>query len=482
MTDITNRSIYELAEALSRGDFSSRELTEAYLESIHRKDPSLGAYLTVTPEDALLAADESDARRAKGDSRGILDGIPFAVKDNLCTKGIRTTCGSRFLENYVPPYDATAILRLKNAGAVLLGKLNMDEFGMGSSTEYSAFHLTKNPLDPSRVAGGSSGGSAAAVCASLTPFSLGSDTGGSVRQPAAFCGLVGIKPTYGTVSRYGLVAYASSLDQIGTITKTPLDGATVLQAIAGADPMDATTLRDATPTFSSQLSASLGGMRIGVCRRLPDDPYVSADVKNALTVAAKRYEELGASLVEVNLPAMESALAAYYVLSAAEASSNLARFDGVRFGKRAVSDGGIDELYLRSRSEGFGTEVKRRILLGTFALSAGYAEQYYENACRARQRLMADFDAVFSACDLLLIPTAPSVAFTFGRFDGAPEEKYRQDLYTVPASLAGLPALSLPFGTGEQGLPVGLQLVGPRRSEPRLLGAASALMREGGAI
>ena len=479
MTDLTALSQNKQIAALKRRHVSARELTLAYLARIEEVDPSLGAYLTVTAERALLAADQSDQRRAAGADRGDLDGIPFAVKDNLSTDGIRTTCGSRFLENYTPPFDATAVRRLTDAGAILLGKLNMDEFGMGSSTEFSAYHPTRNPHDLTRVSGGSSGGSAAAVSARLASFCLGSDTGGSIRQPAAFCGVVGLKPTYGTVSRYGLVAFASSLDQIGPLTRRVEDSARVLRIIAGHDPMDATTASHPVPDYSALLGSSPKGLRVGICPSLLESG-VSPAVQLAIRRAAGTLESMGAVLIEEELPSPTLALSAYYVLSAAEASSNLARYDGVRYGTRANAYGNVEELFVRSRTEGFGSEVKRRILLGTFALSEGYSEQYYEKARQARGQLSAAYARLFERCDLLLIPSTPSVAFPLGAFDSDPAGRYAQDLYTVPASLAGLPALSLPYGCDGDGLPIGIQLIAPPFAEARLLGAAAALEERGG--
>ncbi len=471
MTELTKRSLLSHAEALAKKEYSSRELTEAYLARIAEGEARVGAYLTVTAERALREAEESDKRRARGETLGVLDGIPCAVKDTICTAGVRTTCGSRMLEHYIPPYDATVIRRLSERGFVLLGKTNSDEFGMGSTTEYSALGMTRNPLDHTRVAGGSSGGSAAAVAAGECTYALGSDTGGSVRQPAAFCGIVGMKPTYGRVSRYGLVAFASSLEQIGPMSRTVGDNEAIWNGIRGADPLDATSREGAAGALSDR--SDLRGLRIGLGEEFFGNG-LSPDVKLAVLAAAERYRELGATVTSVSLPTVKQALAAYYVISAAEASSNLARFDGVRFGKRAKEYGSMEELYCRSRSEGFGAEVKRRILLGTFVLSEGYYDKYYKRALRTRERVRAEFDRVFEACDLLLTPVAPTVAYRLGEKMKNPEGMYLGDWDTVPVNLAGLPALSLPCGKGEGGLPVGMQLIGPADSEPLLYAVGRA--------
>ena len=475
MREVTQLDVSTLAHKLEQKQFSSVELTRAYLEHIRAEDGAIGAYLTVTETEALEAAEASDRRRAHGACRGILDGIPFAVKDNLCTKGIPTTCASRMLEGYRPPYDATAVRRLYEQGAVLLGKLNMDEFAMGSSTEFSAYHPTKNPLDPTRCPGGSSGGSAAAVAAGLAPFTLGTDTGGSVRQPAAFCGVVGMKPTYGRVSRYGLIAFASSLDQIGPMTKTVADNALVLAAISGQDPLDSTT---ASIPFSMEATIP-HPLRVGSCPQLWEEG-LSPCVRDALTDAGAALRAMGGQIREITLPSLEFALPAYYVISAAEASSNLARFDGIRYGHRAPHFEDLEDLYRRSRSEGFGPEVKRRILLGTFVLSAGYADQYYKKAKQVAASLRAELKTAFSSCDLLLLPTAPTVAPKLGHASLSPTKRFTGDADTVLANLAGLPALSVPFGRGEDGMPIGIQLVGPPHSEALLYRVGEHLMQKGG--
>ena len=460
MKSFLRRSVYEHAMALNKKEYSSLELTRAFLQNIKH---DIGAYITVCEEKALSDAKRADELLAKGKNISYLCGIPFAAKDNLCTKGIRTTAASRMLENYIPPYDATVISRLYSQGAVLLGKANMDEFAMGSSTETSALKITRNPLDISRVSGGSSGGSAAAVAANEAVFSLGSDTGGSVRQPAAFCGLVGLCPTYSRVSRYGLIAFASSLDRVGIITKNVQDNALVLDAISGYDPLDMTSAKY-MDSFHIEENISLDGLRIGIVNELFSG-RASNEVKAAVLKAAEQLRDLGAELVEISLPSANEALEAYYVISSAEASSNLARFDGVRYGTRANEADNLEELLRRSRSEGFGNEVKRRIMLGSFALSKGYLEEYYKKACAIRDRVKADFEESFKKCDVLLSPTAPTAAFLLGKDRKDPTEIYAGDICTVPSSIVGLPALSLPCGKDRDGLPFGMQLIAPAFSE-----------------
>lgn len=473
MSELTHRSVAEHAEALRKQEYSSVELTEAYLKAIREKDEKIGAFLTLTEGEALAAAKASDERRAAGTLLSPIDGIPGAIKDNICTKGVRTTCASRMLADYIPPYNATVMEKLNGAGLVMLGKLNMDEFAMGSSTENSAMQITHNPRDLSRVPGGSSGGSAAAVAAEETPYALGSDTGGSIRQPAAFCGVVGMKPTYGSVSRYGLVAFASSLDQIGPLTANVRDNAMILNAIAGYDRHDATSINRTYTDFTAELGLGVKGMRIG----LPEQFFgegISPDVRSAVLAAAETYRSLGAEIVHVSMPSIDHALAAYYVISSAEASSNLARFDGVRYGFRASDYEDIDGLYLRSRTEGFGAEVKRRIMLGTFALSSGYYDAYYKKALQVRSLVMADFTAAFDKCNAILSPVAPTVAYRIGEKSGNPLEMYMGDAYSVPVNIAGLPAISLPCGVGADNMPVGMQLIGREFSEPLLYRIANA--------
>ena len=461
---MVNRSVYEHSVALRNKECSSVELTKAYLDEIEKKDSDIGAYITVTAHRALSAAKMFDDD--KSPDKPLLAGVPCAVKDNICTKGIKTTCASKMLEDFVPPYDANVVESLKDLGAVILGKTNMDEFAMGSSTENSAFKITKNPLDTTRVPGGSSGGSAAAVAADEAAYALGSETGGSVRQPASFCGLVGMKPTYGTVSRYGLVAYASSLDQIGPITKTVLDNAIVLDAIVGHDKRDSTSLPCSVHNFTVEIKNGVKGLRIG----LPKEFFaegIHEDVKEAVLSAAREYSNMGAEIVCVSLPSLDYALSAYYIISCAEASSNLARFDGIRYGHRTSEYSSMEELYKRSRGEGFGWEVKKRIMLGTMILSAGSYDAYYKRALQARSLVIEDFAQAFKSCDVILAPVAPTVAYKIGD-NNDPLEKYMGDVYTVPVNMAGIPALSLSCGKGEDGLPVGMQIIGPAFSESLL--------------
>lgn len=474
MSDLLQMNLSELSSALAERKISSAELTKAYIASIEKNEPRVGAYISYDPRRALDMAIAVDKRRAAGEALGALAGIPMGVKDNICTKGVATTCASKMLSDYVPPYDAHVVEKLRDAGFVMLGKLNMDEFAMGSTTENSAIKVTHNPIDLTRVPGGSSGGSAAAVAAREAVYTLGSDTGGSIRQPAAFCGVVGMKPTYGTVSRFGLVAFASSLDQIGPLTRTVRDNATVLNAIAGHDKRDATSVSREYGDFSAEIGKGVAGITVGIPKEFFGEG-ISADVKEAVLKAAERYEKMGARVTEVSMPAIDHALAAYYVISSAEASSNLARFDGVRYGYRTEEFEDIAELYKKSRSEGFGAEVKRRIMLGTFALSSGYYDAYYKKALQVRALVRADYDRVLEKCDVILSPVAPTVAYKLGEKSQNPLEMYMGDAYSVPVNVAGIPALALPCGTGEGGMPVGLQLMGKPFSEALLYRVGAAL-------
>ena len=481
MEKITHMTLTELYQALNDKALSSVEITSAYLQSIQKQDADIGAYLTVTSELALEQAKASDLRRAKGETLSPFDGLPMALKDNICTKGIATTCASKMLENFIPPYDADVVERLKKAGAVLLGKLNMDEFAMGSTNENSAFKVCRNPRDLTRVPGGSSGGAAAAVAACEAPFTLGSDTGGSIRQPAAFCGVVGMKPTYGAVSRRGLVAFASSLDQIGPLTRTVADNALALSLIAGQDPGDSTSLQAPWSDPAEQLTQNIRGMNIALPRQFFGQG-ISADVSTAIRTAADTFTALGAHIHEVDLPILDDALPAYYVLSSAEASSNLARFDGVKYGFRAEGYTDLESLYRQSRTQGFGKEVKRRIMLGCFVLSAGYYDAYYKKALRVRTLVRRQLDDILKNHSLILSPVAPTTAYPLGSKTADPMEMYLGDIYTVPVNIAGLPALSLPCGKASDGLPVGMQLIGPAFSEPLLYCAGHAFEQIKGGV
>ncbi|HWM29151.1 MAG TPA: Asp-tRNA(Asn)/Glu-tRNA(Gln) amidotransferase subunit GatA [Woeseiaceae bacterium] len=463
------RTIAELLQGIRDGEFSARELTETLLERIAANNERLNAFITVTADDALASADTADRAQAGGNAPP-LNGLPIVHKDLFCTRNVRTTCGSRILGNFVSPYDATVVERLKNAGAVMLGKTNMDEFAMGSSNETSYFGPVANPWDPGRSPGGSSGGSAAAVAARLVPAATGTDTGGSIRQPAALTGTVGLKPTYGRVSRFGMVAFASSLDQAGVITRSAEDAAILLGSIAGFDERDSTSVDHAVPDYAAALDRPLKGVKIGIVRQHFDeglDPQVAARVKDAFDVMRAE----GASLVEVDLPNLGLSVPTYYVVAPAECSSNMSRFDGVRFGHRADNPKDLLDLFCRSRGEGFGAEVKRRIMTGTYVLSAGYFDAYYLKAQKVRQLIAQDFRKAFGDVDVIAGPTAPTPAFALGEKTGDPITMYLNDIYTIGANLAGLPGISVPCGFVDK-LPVGLQLVGPYFAEERLLNVA----------
>jgi aspartyl-tRNA(Asn)/glutamyl-tRNA(Gln) amidotransferase subunit A len=468
-----NKSVAELSRELEHGQVSSVELTQEFLDRIKREDSKYNSFITVTEEQALADARVADEQRAGGNATP-WTGVPFAHKDIFCTNGVRTTCGSKMLENFVPPYDATVTANFRRAGAVCLGKTNMDEFAMGSSTESSYFGATTNPwgLDQGdkRVPGGSSGGSAAAVAARLVPAATATDTGGSIRQPAALCGVTGLKPTYGRVSRYGMIAFASSLDQGGTMARTAEDNALMLNVMAGFDPRDSTSIDREVPDYRATLNEPLKGLKIGLPKEYFSDqlsPAMEQQVRNAV----KEYEKLGATVKEVSLPNAKLAIAAYYVIAPAEASANLSRFDGVRYGYRCEDPKDLMDLYTRSRAEGFGAEVKRRILVGTYALSAGYFDAYYLKAQKVRRLIQQDFINAFKEVDVLMSPTTPSPAFAQGEKSSDPVTMYLEDVFTVAINLAGLPGMSVPAGFVD-GLPVGLQIIGDYFSEARLLNAA----------
>jgi len=471
MAEIPN-TVVDIADAVASKQVKAREVIDHYLARIEARDGEINAFNIVTAEQARLQADAVDAAIAAGEKLGALAGVPIALKDNLCTRGVPTTCSSKILEGWKPPYDATVVSTLRGLGTISVGKTNLDEFAMGSSTENSAFGPTRNPLDTSRVPGGSSGGSAAAVAAGFAPVSLGSDTGGSIRQPAALCGVVGVKPTYGLVSRYGLVAFASSLDQIGPFATTVTDAAVITQAIAGYDPMDSTSIPQEVPDFRSAVSAGVAGMRIGRVTDLPEG--AEPEVTQRLNEAFIALEKAGATIVDVQLPSFSYALTAYYLIAPAEASSNLARYDGVRYGMRKQAPD-VNAMYGVTRAEGFGDEVKRRIIIGTYALSAGYFDAYYGKALKVRRLIAQDFDRAYSQCDVIMMPTSPMVAFPFGDKVDDPMSMYLCDIYTIPTNLAGHAAVSVPFGTGAHGLPVGVQVLAPALGEVPMFKVAGAL-------
>ena len=465
------KTAVEIATEVQTGATTAVAQLEASYAAIEARNDELNVFLHLDKDGARKIAEAVDSRVAAGEKVGPLAGVPIAIKDNLCQTGIPTTCSSKILEGWKPPYNATVIDRLVAAGAVPVGKTNLDEFAMGSSTENSAFGPTRNPLDPSRVPGGSSGGSAAAVAGDMTSISLGSDTGGSIRQPAAFCGIVGMKPTYGLVSRYGLIAFASSLDQIGPFSKTVMDSAVLLEAIAGHDPLDSTSLPEPSPSLASHVNDGVAGKRIGLVKEL----YEGADesVVNAVMGAVAVLKEAGAEIVELSIPELRLGLSAYYLIAPAEASSNLARFDGVRFGLRVDGDD-VTAMMEATRTAGFGAEVKRRIMLGTYALSAGYYDAYYGQALKVRTLTINAFKKAYAQADMLIGATTPGVAFKFGA-KSDPMEMYLNDVFTIPTNLAGDPAVSVSFGKGEENLPIGVQLLGPGRSEASLYAAARVL-------
>jgi aspartyl-tRNA(Asn)/glutamyl-tRNA(Gln) amidotransferase subunit A len=463
-------TIHELHEKLQRKEVTAQEATEVLLKRIHEVNPKIKAYLTVTEQEAMKGAKEADRRIASGKAAP-LTGVPLAIKDNMCTQGIKTTCASKILEHFIPPYDATVVKRLKDEGGVLLGKANMDEFAMGSSTENSRFSVTRNPWNLETIPGGSSGGSAAAVAADACIAALGSDTGGSIRQPAACCGVVGMKPTYGRISRYGLVAFGSSLDQIGPITKDVEDCAILLNAIAGHDPLDSTSIDLPIPDYRKALVKDVKGWTLGV----PQEFFVEGmdpEVEEQVGGAIRFLEELGTTVKEISLPHTGYAVATYYIICTAEASSNLARYDGVKYGFRAPGSKELMEMYQETRSEGFGSEVKRRIMLGTYVLSSGYYDAYYRKASQVRTLIKEDFEKAFDQCDVIITPTAPTPAFRLGEKMEDPLQMYLSDIFTISVNLAGVPAISIPCGFSKEGLPIGLQIIGRHCEEERIIQAA----------
>jgi aspartyl-tRNA(Asn)/glutamyl-tRNA(Gln) amidotransferase subunit A len=470
--NIIDMTIHELHTALKGKQISSVEATKAMLARIEAVEPQIGSFITVTPEQALADANGADRRIASGECR-LLTGIPLAIKDIFLTEGIRTTCGSRMLDNFIPPYSATSWEKLRDQGAVLLGKLNQDEFAMGSSNESSAYGNTRNPWDTTRIPGGSSGGSAAAVAASQAVATLGTDTGGSIRQPASHCGCVGLKPTYGRVSRYGVIAYASSLDQVGPLTRDVADCAVMLEALAGHDPKDSTSVDTPVPDYTSSMTLGVKGLKIG----LPKEYFIDGldpDVQKVMEAAIETYRRLGAEFVDISLPHTDYAVATYYLIATAEASSNLARYEGVRFGHRSGKAEGLIDMMTKSRSEGFGAEVKRRIMLGTYALSSGYYDAYYVKAQKVRTLIMNDFIKAFADVDVILTPVAPTPAFKIGEKINDPLQMYLSDIFTIPVNLAGTCAMSLPAGFSASGLPIGLQLIGKPFGEETILRAGYA--------
>ena len=467
-------TVVDIAADIASGKTSAVEVLEQHLARITERESDIHAFNLVTTEQARATAQQVDADIKAGKPVGPLAGVPVALKDNMCTRGIETTCSSKILEGWKPPYDATVVTRLQQAGAVMVGKTNLDEFAMGSSTENSAFGPTKNPLDTSRVPGGSSGGSAAAVAAGFAAASLGSDTGGSIRQPASLCGLVGVKPTYGLVSRQGIVAFASSLDQVGPFTHTVADAALMMEVIGGHDPLDSTSLSQPMPSLTSVLGQGVKGMRIG---RLADMPEgCEPEVLARMDVAYAALQAAGATIVDISLPSLSYCLTAYYLVAPAEASSNLARYDGVRYGLR-VETGDLHSMYGATRAAGFGAEVKRRIMLGTYALSAGYFDAYYGKALKVRRLIANDFAAAYEKCDVILTPTSPTVAFPLGDKTSDPLTMYLCDIFTIPTNLAGHAAMSVPFGTGAYNLPVGVQVLAPALGEQTMFRVAAELER-----
>ena len=469
--NICKLTVHELRQMLEERKITSEELTKQYFDRIKNVDDKINSYITICEEEAINKAKEIDQKYRKGEKLGPLAGIPIAIKDNICTKYIKTTCASKMLENFVPPYDATVIEKLKKEDAIIIGKTNMDEFAMGGSTERSFFKATKNPWNLNKVPGGSSGGSAACVSSDLAPIALGSDTGGSVRQPASFCGIVGLKPTYGRISRYGLVAFASSLDQVGILSKDVTDSAIMLNVLSGKDEHDTTSANVSVPDYTKDMVNDVKGLKIGLPKEYIGEG-VSEDVRKAILEAAEKFRSLGAIVEECSIPFAEHMLPTYYIISCAEASSNLGRFDGIRYGYRTSNYTSLKELYKNTRSEGFGQEVKRRILLGTYVLSSGYYDAYYKKAQKARTLLINKFKELFNTYDVVLTPVAPDTAFEIGSKTNDPVKMYLVDICTVPINVAGVPAISLPCGFDSNNMPIGMQLIGKHFDEETLLKVA----------
>lgn len=469
--NITELTVHELQEKLKSKELTITDITKAYVDRINEKEENVQAFVTQLTEEALKQAQDIQSKVEKGEIKGEFAGIPIGIKDNICTKGVKTTCSSKMLENFVAPYNATVIEKLNEENIIDLGKLNMDEFAMGGSTEYSYFKKTRNPWNLDKVPGGSSGGSAAAVAAGLVPWALGSDTGGSIRQPSSFCGVVGLKPTYGLVSRYGIVAFASSLDQIGPITKDVKDNAMLLNIITGHDEKDTTSSDRPKVDYTKALKNDVKGLKIGVPKEFFGEG-INQEVKECLQKAIEKYKELGAQIEEFSLDIAKYSLAAYYIIACAEASSNLGRFDGIRYTYRTPEFKNLKEIYKKSRSEGFGSEVKRRIILGTYVLSSGYYDAYYKKAQQVRTLVMNEFDKAFEKYDIILTPTSPTVAFDIGAKSNNPLEMYLADICTVSVNVAGLPGISIPSGVDKEGMPIGMQLIGNKFCEETILNAA----------
>ncbi len=467
----------QIQEKILSKEIRAKDVIKLLFERMKDIEPHVQAYITINEEDAIKKATEIDKKLERNEKLGLLAGIPIAIKDNICTKNLHTTCASKILKNFIPPYDAFAVKRLKEEDAIIVGKTNLDEFAMGSSTENSSFKITRNPWNYDYVPGGSSGGSTAAVAADLSFMALGSETGGSVRQPAALCGVVGVKPTYGRVSRYGLVAFGSSLDQIGTVTKDVRDAAVLLQVIAGHDLHDSTSVQVPVPDYSNGIDSGVDGLKIGIPKEYFAEG-LNKDVDSAVKDALEIYKQLGAKIVDISLPHTEYAVAVYYIVANAEASSNLARYDGVRYAYRTDRASGIVEMYCRTRTEGFGNEVKRRIMLGNYALSSGYYDAYYLKASKVRSLIKKDFDIAFEKVDCIICPTSPVPAFKIGERANNPLEMYLSDIYTIPANLAGIPGISIPCGFSKEGLPIGMQILARHFEEKKLLQIAYTFERK----